>query len=146
MPCLLCLMHNLNNSSAFTSALDIQLESFWKLFLTVSLFLSAASLHQQLSASTRPLDSSADWQLLPPGAHLQTQRANGSTGVCTAAEKSQPDILFCIWCREADTWPFHQLVPPGFQLLSSLGSSSVIRTLKYRIPHLLHKAKVLLDL
>lgn len=69
------------------------------LFLTVFFFLSAASLHQQLFASSWPHDGSADWQLLPPGANLQTQRANGTTSFCPAAEKSQPDLLFCFRCR-----------------------------------------------
>lgn len=47
--------------------------------------------------------------------------------------KSQMIRLPCWHLAWSDTWPFYQLVPPGFQLLPSLGytSSSMTWTLKY---------------
>lgn len=71
----------------------------WIFTIKIPLFLSVASLHQQLPASSRSHDGPTDWQLLPPGTNLQTQRTNGSPRVSLAAEKSQPNILFCFWCR-----------------------------------------------
>lgn len=94
--------------------------SFWFLNNLWSNFFfsfSAASVHQQLPAGSRPHHSPADRPLLPPGTHLQTQRAHGPPCVGVAAEKSQPDLLFRLrrwwvrlWVRLLFSWSWRSIV------------------------------------
>lgn len=67
------------------------------LITSVSFSISASTFHQQFPASSRALDSAADWQLPAAGAHLQAQRANGPSGLRPPSEKSHPKLLFCFW-------------------------------------------------
>lgn len=122
---------------------------------------SVASVHQQLPASSRPHHSPADRPLLPPGTHLQAQRANGPPSVGFAAEKSQPDVLFCLWrwwvsLRHVSRGAQGQLLVHHWRTVCSISCNnscnnftviiprfhawnSLIHTLTHTLTHLSHK-------
>lgn len=71
---------------------------------SLCLTLTAAQLYQHHAPPTRAGDSPGDRQLLPPGAHLQAERAYGEESHGASSGERRQDLLLCLRSRFGPEW------------------------------------------
>lgn len=71
---------------------------------SLCLAFTAAQFYQHHPPAARAGDSPGDRQLLPPGAHLQEERADGEEGHGASAGERRQDLLFCLRSRFEPEW------------------------------------------